>query len=93
MEANMITKKLLVALAFALTLATTTSAYAGDVEYCQALVQKYHQFITKYNGHSPNPGTADGQVAVDQCQSGNPAGIPVLEQKLRDAKVELPKRT
>lgn len=90
----MMIKRLVAVLAFALPLATTvtTAAYAGDAEYCQALVQKYHAFITKYSGHSPNPGTADGQVAVDQCLSGNPAGIPVLEQKLRDAKVELPSR-
>ncbi|WP_296330658.1 hypothetical protein [Reyranella sp.] len=32
-------------------------------------------------------------VALDQCKNGNPAGIPVLEHKLRDLKIELPPRT
>ena len=31
-------------------------------------------------------------VALDQCKTGNPAGIPVLEQKLRDLKIDLPSR-
>lgn len=88
----MTTKRLAIALALALPF-VTTAAHADDVSYCQALVAKYRAFITKYSGHSPNPGTADGNVAADQCMSGNPAGIPVLEQKLRDAKVDLPSRS
>jgi hypothetical protein len=46
------------------------------------------------NGHSQQPGGLDGQVAVEQCKEGNTAaGIPVLERKLRDAKVALPNRS
>jgi len=71
----------------------TTAAHADDAAYCKALVAKYRAFIIKTGGHSPSPGTADGSVAVDQCLSGNPAGIPVLEQKLRDAKIDLPSRS
>jgi len=87
----MLAKRLAVILALALPFATT-AARADDLAYCQALATKYRAFIVKSGGHSPNPGTADANVAIDQCQSGNPAGIPVLEQKLRDAKIELPSR-
>ena len=42
---------------------------------------------------SAGTGTIDGSVAIEQCKAGNTAsGIPVLEQKLRDAKVDLPPR-
>ncbi len=44
-------------------------------------------------GRSPGAGTIDGTVAIEQCKAGNTAaGIPVLERKLREAKVDLPAR-
>ena len=47
----------------------------------------------KAGSHSPNTGSLDGNVAVEQCRAGNTAaGIPVLEKKLRGAGVELPAR-
>jgi len=40
------------------------------------------------------PGGLDGQVAMAQCKAGDTAGgIPVLERKLQDAKVSLPRRS
>jgi hypothetical protein len=37
--------------------------------------------------------SADGNIAVSQCRSGNTAaGIPVLEKLLRNAGFDLPKR-
>jgi hypothetical protein len=37
------------------------------------------------------PGALDGQVAVEQCKAGDTAdGIPTLERKLQDAKINLP---
>ena len=84
--------KLLIA-AFAMALSLAASAQGNDTAYCAALVQQYQKFLVKMGGHSPNPGTVDGSVAVEQCKSGNTsAGIPVLERKLRDAKIELPAR-
>jgi hypothetical protein len=90
MEANM--KLLQWTAALALVLPFSTVAHADDVAYCQALAAKYQANLVKSSGHSPNPGTADGSVAADQCLHGNTAGIPVLERKLRDAKIELPAR-
>jgi hypothetical protein len=86
-----ITRALITALA--LTLPFTASAQNSDADYCAALAQKYQKFFVGTGAHHPNPGPIDGNVAVEQCKNGNTAaGIPVLEQKLRDAKVDLPKR-
>ena len=78
--------------ALAMLLSFSAAARADDVAYCQALAAKYQATLVKTSGHSPNPGTAEGNVAAYQCSQGNVAGIPVLERKLRDAKIELPAR-
>jgi hypothetical protein len=86
------TTKLLIG-ALAVMLPASPRAQADDVAYCGALIKKYQQYVITIGGHSPNFGGTDGSVAVEQCRQGNTAaGIPVLERKLRDAKVELPKR-
>ena len=79
--------------AFAVFLPLAASAQSSDAEYCKALVAKYETYVVRINGRSPSPGTVDGSVAAEQCKAGNPAGIPVLERKLKDARVDLPART
>ena len=71
------------------------SAQTSDAAYCQALAQKYQVYVSNMAvGRSPGSGTIDGTVAIEQCKAGNTAaGIPVLEQKLRDARIELPRRS
>jgi len=70
------------------------SAQVSDATYCRRLTARYEAFIENMNGHSQQPGGLDGRVAVEQCKEGNTAaGIPVLERKLRDAKVGLPNRS
>ena len=78
----------------ALSLPCSAMAQTDDAAYCSALIQKYYRYVIKiYGSHSPNTGSLDGNVAVEQCRAGNTsAGIPVLEQKLRDAREELPAR-
>ena len=72
----------------------TASAQASDATYCRRLTARYEAFIENVNGHSMQPGGIDGQVAMAQCKEGNTAaGIPVLERKLQDAKVDLPRRS
>ena len=67
------------------------SAQVSDATYCRRLTARYEAFVENMNGHSQQPGGLDGQVAVEQCKEGNTAaGIPVLERKLRDAKVACP---
>jgi hypothetical protein len=70
------------------------SAQATDADYCRALTQKYETYVAnKSVGHTAGSPTIDGSVAISQCKDGNTAaGIPVLERKLRDARVDLPPR-
>lgn len=68
------------------------SAQSDDAAYCKALIQSYQRYVVKTGGHSPNTGSLDGQVAMERCHAGDTSGIPVLEQKLRAAGVELPAR-
>ena len=70
------------------------SAQTGDAAYCRALGDKYQTYVSNMqSGRSPMPESPDVRIAIDQCSKGNTAaGIPVLEQKLRNAKVDLPPR-
>ena len=79
--------------AFAVFLPLAASAESSDADYCRALVTKYETYVIHPDGRFPNPGTVEGSVAAAQCKAGNPAGIPVLERKLKDARVDLPART
>jgi hypothetical protein len=81
------------AMLLAATLPVTAVAQTDDAAYCNALIQRYQRYVIKTGSHSPNTGSLDGQVAMEQCRGGNTAaGIPVLEQKLRGAGVGLPGR-
>ena len=64
----------------------TTFAQSDDAKYCQALAAAYR------TSNSQNM-AAGVPEAINQCNQGNTAaGIPVLEQALKDAKVTLPPR-
>jgi len=70
-------------------------AQMSDADYCRALTQKYEAYVSGAtsvsSAHLLN--TVDVNVAVAQCEAGNTAsGIPVLERKLRDARIDLPAR-
>jgi hypothetical protein len=87
-----ITKRIVPVLGLALALAGT--ARADDATYCKALAREYQRYVVKIDaGHAVNRGSTAASVALAQCQSGNPAGIPVLERELQNAKVELPARS
>jgi hypothetical protein len=69
-----------------------SAAAQSDRAYCDSLIRDYNRYVIKLGSH-PNTGSLDGNVAVEQCRAGNTAaGIPVLEQKLRNAGVSLPAR-
>lgn len=72
----------------------SAAAQADDASYCKALGEKYMTYVSNMqSGRSPMPESPDVRVAIDQCNKGNTAaGIPVLEQKLRNAKIDLPPR-
>lgn len=70
---------------------TAASARMDDAAYCQALIKKYYSYAPAHR--SEMAGGVEVNVAIEQCRTGNPAGgIPVLEKKLRDAKLDLPPR-
>jgi uncharacterized protein YidB (DUF937 family) len=79
-------------LLIASVLPLAAAAQSNDAAYCKALIQNYQRYVVKTGSHSPNTGGLDGQVAMEHCRAGDTSGIPVLEQKLRGAGVELPGR-
>ena len=74
-------------------------AQPGDLTYCQTLVAQYTTYVASVGatlgGNRDSGATADldAKVAIAQCQEGNTGpAIPMLEKKLRDARVAVPPR-
>lgn len=82
----------LLAMAVAACAPVAALAQSGDAAYCKALAEKYETYLNNMtSGRSPQQDSVDGRVALEQCKAGNTvAAIPVLEQKLRNAKIDLP---
>ena len=83
-----------VAMALALPAMASAQTKMTDVEYCKALGDKYRTYVANpQSGRSPMPDPAEVQNAIDQCAKGNTAaGIPVLERRLKNARIDLPPR-
>ena len=69
---------------------------SNDRHYCAALIDKYTRYVGT-SEFSPLAGMlfndGDGRLAIAKCSEGDTAmGIPILERRLRAAKVELPPR-
>jgi hypothetical protein len=74
---------------------SNAQSMTADAAYCQTLAQKYSEYVgLGANAESRRgPPDVDAGVAISECQNGNSAaGIPVLEQKLRDSRIDLPAR-
>jgi len=93
-EIAMTIKSLCLISGLALAAAVPASAQSNDAAYCHALVAKYQQYVGSYgSGRSVGVDqTAAERVAVDKCNAGDHSGNPVLEQALKNAKLELPSR-
>jgi hypothetical protein len=78
-----------------LAFAIPASAQGNDAAYCQALVGKYKEYVAGYGSgrHGGIDLNANARIAVDKCNAGDAAGIPVLEQELKNARIELPSRS
>jgi hypothetical protein len=70
---------------------------AQGAAYCSKLSQTYGEYVGTFGGYlggDSRGGEAadlDARVAIANCQDGNyAAGIPVLQEKLRDARVTVP---
>jgi hypothetical protein len=67
----------------------TAAAQSADAAYCKVLSDTVRNTIPK----SQSP-TVSVPVAIAKCEAGDTtAGIPVLEQALRNAQVTLPSRS
>jgi hypothetical protein len=78
-----------------LGLPLAASAQSDDARYCAALIDKYQTYLgsAATGKHVGLDQDAIARMAIEKCRAGNPStGIPILEGKLRDAKVELPSR-
>ena len=69
---------------------------SGDVRYCQALAQQYTTYIGTSEVSSSQPADLltdpEARVALSRCYNDAPTAIAILEERLRDARVELPAR-
>ena len=77
-----------------LVAALPAAAQGNDADYCKALTGKYQHYLSN-NGTGRHMGVdqnAAANVAIDKCKAGDFSGIPVLEQELRNAKLDLPAR-
>ena len=70
---------------------------AQAAAYCSKLAAAYGEYVGTYGGYlggDARGGAAadlDARVAIANCQDGNyAAGIPVLQEKLRDNRVSVP---
>jgi predicted small secreted protein len=70
---------------------------AQAAAYCTGLARTYDEFVGSIgpalggNATGGAPADLETKVAIAGCQDGNyAAGIPVLQQKLRDARVAVP---
>ena len=70
---------------------------AQAAAYCSRLARTYDEYVGSIGpglggfANTSAPADIDTKVAIASCQDGNyAAGIPVLQQKLRDARVAVP---
>ncbi len=64
-----------------------------DSAYCSALAKRYNQYLNETIGQGGLSTSLDGRVASERCSGGDiKASIFILEQKLTNAKLGLPKR-
>jgi hypothetical protein len=77
----------------ALAAAVPALAQSNDATYCNALSSEYQRYMsTNASGRHTHDQSAAARIAMDKCKANDYSGIPVLEQELRNAKLELPSR-
>ena len=72
----------------ALASAPPAQAQSDDAAYCTQLSQLYRRYVQNATGRRVD---VEALQALDDCSRGRPASaIPVLEKRLRDAKITPP---
>ena len=81
-------------LSLPLSLPGAASAQSNEAAYCAALSEKYTRYLDMNQGRGQQPQSLDARVASQKCAEGEAAAsIPVLENALKRAMLELPPRT
>ena len=80
-------------LAAAILLPSMAQANAGNVAYCDALVQKYERHLAGGSAKSRPPQGLEAREAVERCKAGDTSGISAIEKALENAKFTLPSRS
>ena len=84
--------RLALVLALGCALCAQARAQSDDAAYCDQLTALYRRYLGKTSEGRPFPDVTVS-VAMDACARGDTAaGIPVLEKRLRDARIALPGR-
>src|SRR5205823_14190045 len=68
-------------------------AQSNERDYCRALVAKYESYLDRHQRRGESPPGVASKPGVEQCKAGDPAGIPAIEDALRNAKLDLPSRS
>ena len=88
--------KIVIALSGVALLASSSGAFAqsNDATYCTALTDTYNKYVlTSGSRGARQTPTADIAAAMSKCSTSDAgAAIPVLENALKAAKVDLPSR-
>jgi hypothetical protein len=80
-------KRILIVLAMALS-ASLAQAQGDDKAYCAQLSEIYRKYVQNATGRRVD---VEALQALDDCSRGKAASaIPVLEKRLRDAKITPP---
>ena len=79
-------KRILLVLA-ALASAPPAQAQSDDVAYCTQLSQLYRRYVQNATGRRVD---VEALQALDDCSRRPASAIPVLEKRLRDAKITPP---
>lgn len=75
-------------------LLTTTPARADDAAYCSALGDLAWRYIAGGDMDGQSRPDLETKQVIEECNKGNTAkGIAMLERKLRDNGITLPKRS
>ena len=69
----------------------------AELKYCSALADRYANYVGSSDFSPTTPGTyrtdPEARLAIYRCQQGDTAtAIPILELRLRNARVDLPPR-
>jgi hypothetical protein len=96
-EDNMRLMAICLAAACLLPAVASAQDSSSALRYCQALAQKYTTYVgtSEFSPSQPADRRTDpeARLALSRCHQGDArTAIPILENRLRNAKVELPAR-